>query len=452
MKRLLSALSAFVLCQAASPAADDAGSAPPALRWETKLPLEKVVLTGEIRQRLELQDNYDLDGPTADDEDFVASRIRFGIEVVASKDWNGFIQVQDARNWGGSPSASTGNTQATQSDSTDIQQGYVRGKPYEQVTFTAGRQAWSFGQEKLIGSGGWANTGRAFDGLRLVHARDAVEMNLLLSKVANAPSADERDINFGGVYATVKAIEEWPFDLYWLELRDERKSRGEIAAKRAEKTDIHTVGFQMSRKEIVAGPGMLDGGVETDWQSGQRGSDSLSASAHHARAGYTWSDADWKPRIGAEVDLASGDGDPADGDEGTFDQLFPTGHRFHGITDRIGRRNLFARMLVASVQPREKWRVRVEYHLFRLENAHDSPYAASGSILRTNTLAAAGGAPKDLGDEVDLVVNYQHNAWWGLEGGVGYFDSGRYFTEVRSAAGAGQGPAVFSYLQSTFKF
>ena len=48
--------------------------------------------------------------------------------------------------------------------------------------------------------------------------------------------------------------------------------------------------------------------------------------------GYTF-DAAWKPRIGVEYNYVSGDGDPLDGDIGTFQNLFPTNHKFYGFMD-----------------------------------------------------------------------------------------------------------------------
>ncbi|MFN5572433.1 MAG: alginate export family protein, partial [Bradyrhizobium sp.] len=47
-----------------------------------------------------------------------------------------------------------------------------------------------------------------------------------------------------------------------------------------------------------------------------------------ARAGYTFADVAWQPRIGLQVDGASGDRHPGDGRIETFNPLFPNGYYF----------------------------------------------------------------------------------------------------------------------------
>jgi len=70
----------------------------------------------------------------------------------------------------------------------------------------------------------------------------------------------------------------------------------------------------------------FDWDVEAMNQTGRIGSDSIKAWAFGSLAGYTLRDVPWIPRLGLQVDAASGDGNPNDHQLGTFNPLFPNGY------------------------------------------------------------------------------------------------------------------------------
>ena len=61
-------------------------------------------------------------------------------------------------------------------------------------------------------------------------------------------------------------------------------------------------------------------------QGGRIANEEIRAWALGSRAGYTLGDLTWTPRLGLQVDAASGDGNPHDGTLGTFNPLFPNGY------------------------------------------------------------------------------------------------------------------------------
>jgi Alginate export len=71
-----------------------------------------------------------------------------------------------------------------------------------------------------------------------------------------------------------------------------------------------------------------DWDLEAMGQTGDVGTKEVRAWAAGARAGYTFANATWKPRIGMQVDAASGDRHPGDNVLGTFNPLFPNGYYF----------------------------------------------------------------------------------------------------------------------------
>lgn len=69
----------------------------------------------------------------------------------------------------------------------------------------------------------------------------------------------------------------------------------------------------------------VDWDFETMWQTGRIGAEDINAWAIGWVGGYTFAAALWKPRLGLQVDAASGNRNPNDHTLGTFNPLFPNG-------------------------------------------------------------------------------------------------------------------------------
>jgi len=80
------------------------------------------------------------------------------------------------------------------------------------------------------------------------------------------------------------------------------------------------------RYQIVRGP--VDWDLEGMWQTGRVGGEQTRAWAVGSVGGYTFEHARWSPRIGLQLDLASGDRRRGDGTIGTFNPLFPNAYYF----------------------------------------------------------------------------------------------------------------------------
>jgi hypothetical protein len=72
--------------------------------------------------------------------------------------------------------------------------------------------------------------------------------------------------------------------------------------------------------------GAWDWDIEAMGQWGRIAPQNIAAWAMGSRGGYTFADLPWRPRLGLQIDAASGDADPHDRTLNTFNPLFPNGY------------------------------------------------------------------------------------------------------------------------------
>jgi hypothetical protein len=120
----------------------------------------KISFDGQFRLRAEA------DGRTTGTKPDYAtlSRIRGGVRVGLT-DWiRAYVQLQDARAWGSELNTLTD----AGADNFDMHQGYAELGGTGAFNTRLGRQEMILGDERLVGAVGWSNTGRSFDGVRLM--------------------------------------------------------------------------------------------------------------------------------------------------------------------------------------------------------------------------------------------------------------------------------------------
>ena len=157
-------------------------------------------ISGQVRPRFEFRD-----AGNGSDDAFTSMRVR----VDAGADLDGgvraFVQLQDVRLWG----EETNTLGDFRADNFDLHQGYVE---FGEVAGTGldlriGRQEISLGGQRLIGAVGWAQQGRAFDGVRASYAADGIDADLLAIRLADETAATQTDdAHLLGVHAQVAAL------------------------------------------------------------------------------------------------------------------------------------------------------------------------------------------------------------------------------------------------------
>ena len=123
-----------------------------------------ITFSGEIRSRTE----WDAPGGAAAADVFTLLRSRFGARVDPVRGVSVVLQLQDSRVLG-----TEGNRVSSTVDVFDLHQGYLQlVTPWRgsEVGLRAGRQEIALGNERLVGAVNWSNTGRVFDGARVMLA------------------------------------------------------------------------------------------------------------------------------------------------------------------------------------------------------------------------------------------------------------------------------------------
>ena len=394
-------------------------------------------LGGSARYRYELFNNNNFGAGPQDDTGFHLTRLFAHADVHAGENLRGFFQLRsgmiDGRNGGPRP---------TDADEFDLQQAFVDFKlPLSgdgpAVTLRGGRQELIYGAQRLIGPLDWANFHRTWDGGKAMvqfsktHSLDLFFVHPVIVE-NEEPNPTNRDTNFAGVYDTI-GLPKF--------LGDKSASKLELYGLYLGRTDFagfppegvgdeerFTVGFRIS-----SAPKPFDLDLEAAYQFGTFGAGDISAWMIAFEGGYTFAEAPTTPRLILGFDAASGDDDPGDGDLGTFNQLFPTGHPFFGYIDVVGRQNIVAAHGGAEITPLKdrprvkKMTLRGEYHAFWRQSGDDALYNDAGAVQRADVPDVD---EKFVGTAVDLLLNWQIDRHFSAYFGYSHFFPGDFIEET----------------------
>jgi len=430
------------------------------------------------RVRYEVHENGNLpplsardfsDAPGVDnDNSYLLQKVRARVGYTA--EW--FEVFGEARS---SSSTSDDRNPNPESDGpVDLHQAYVFLGNHKEFPFSLkiGRQELSYGDERLIGAFAWNNIGRVFDAAKLRwqnawFAADFFTSRLVLPDDNQFNVSNDYDF-FSGVYATTKKVPKITLDAYFLARNaNARASTSQPTSlfPLPSSRDIYSVGTRL--KSNPEDWGNWDFTGEYVAQFGHYNDPRLAAATlptsleHQAFAaytgfGYTWKDSALTPRVGLEYNFASGDSDARDGDHGTFENLFPTNHKFYGFMDFFSLQNMHNLRLQSSIKPLARISLAAEGHLFWLADTADNFYnvggAPRGGIATTpgNGYGINPGHSSFAGSEIDLVATYTVNSYVQIEAMYGHYFRGSYIKDSFQAVGSQD--ADFVYLQAVFNF
>ena len=375
-------------------------------------------LDGQIRHRLEVNNN-DLNADT-EPSAFNLLRTRVGLRFFPLEHIEGFVQVQDSRTFG-EEANTLGDGDA---DQLDFHQAYVNISNLFSwpLDLEIGRFEALYGSQRLIGSVGWHNVGRSFDGARVSIRPDNARIDLFNLKIREeGEPGGTGDMNVYGAYGDFQLIEGYASHAFLIWQRMQPGSA----------MNRYTIGLFLG-----GGATPLKPEFELAYQGGDVSFGNVSAFMATINFGYTLSDASVQPTISAGIDLLSGDDDPTDNEYKVFDTMYATNHKFYGAMDYflnipvntsgLGLRDIHVGV---TLKPRDELTFRVLYHNF---SSHQ------------NLILSDGLTASRFGDEIDASMAFTYNSAVSFSGGVSWFGPGEIFEATR-----GVNSGLWAFLMTT---
>jgi hypothetical protein len=395
---------------------------------------------GQARYRYDYFNNYSF-GPGINDEDgFHLQRYLLHADAHLHPNLRAFVQVNS-----GLVDDRAGGPRYGDDDDFDLQQAFVDlrasddANPYAYLR--VGRQELTYGAERYVSPDDWRNVRRAFDGVKLSVSvpNNTTELFLTRAVEINPEEFNDGDAGttFGGVYNALALPALLPgagtqFETYLLVLSQREGSSPPTAY--GMDADTYTVGARLH-----ADPAPFDFDVEANYQFGNVDGSRLSAWSFAAVAGYTFESVQLTPRVYAGLDAASGAADA----DGRFNQLFPPTYNYLGHLYLFGRPNLIAAHAGVDFRLPRGITLSTTHYVYWRQNTDDGLYNLNGGLVRGDT----GTDAAYVGNEFDVVINWQINKSLGAYLGYAHFFSGDFIEET--------GPSKdvdFLYAAVTFTF
>lgn len=368
----------------------------------------------ETRYRFERRLDRDFDELKRDDRNDSFLRVRPGFLFETKGGLKGKVTFQFLDNRASLTSGAPGSA----TNAKDLIEAYVD-VPVSGATMTLGRQKVIVADQRMVGALDWANSGRAWDGLR--YRRGGLDF--FAGRLAVNPVMNQ-EAQFGFLSYAQKE------GLTMLALKADKRPTPE--------TTVWTLMHRWTQKhdkDAYQAYGAL--------QQGSVGGKKLEAFAFGAGATRTLNAT---TSVSVEGNLASGGGTAEK--TRTFDQLYPTGHMYMGATDMQGLRNVLHVGAWLDRKLTKDASVRCELHRFWLYDAGDAWYSAAGAA-NAGFKDATGKRGKDVGWEVDLTGSLALGKDRTLGVGVAAFLPGDFAKKFATGASRTQ---YWAYAMVSAKF
>jgi hypothetical protein len=332
-----------------------------------------VSMGGTLRDRLETNDAAAF-GITGHDDTYVLQRFQVHADAHLGENWEVFTQLEDVRAF------TKRQLGGADQNRLDLRLAFVAyEKTFGANTFKArvGRQDMAFDLQRFVSSRDGPAVRQSFDAVWADWETGAWRFIGFLSQPVQ--------------YADDKAFDDsssgnFRFDM----LRVERHVHGanELSAYYARYArSLARYGDALGEEDrdvfdvrYAAKIGPWDWDLEGMAQRGSVGTAKVRAWAMGAIGGYTFKTARWTPRLGLQVDAASGDHRKGDGRLGTFNPLFPNGVYFTKGA-YTGYANLVHVRPSVTIKPAAKLSLQVAAAAQWRETTQDAIYTAPNIAL-----------------------------------------------------------------------
>lgn len=276
---------------------------------------------------------------------------------------------------------------------------------------------------RLLGTFAWSHVGRSYDGAHYQFAQPAWHATAAAARptqgVFDVDGWPELDAGVAYGALTLRDRPGRPFDarlfaLHYLDYRDEpgllKTDNRPLAARQADDDDVRVTtlgGHWLGEFGDGAGGGttadlLLWGALQLgDWGTLDHRAWAAAAEVGVQPAGLPA----LRPWIRAGIWRSSGDGDPADGEHGTFFQPLPT-PRLHARFPFHNHMNVQDAFASLQLRPGSRVALRTELHALRLAEGRDLWYAGGGAF-EPETFGVAG---RPAGGETALATVWDVSA------------------------------------------
>ena len=271
--------------------------------------------------------------------------------------------------------------------------------------FRGGRQELLYGAQRLVSPLNWGNTRRTFDGFKLYWRGTDWNVDGFWTRPVSVwqhlPPVNTKfdhptgSQEFAGLYITRQGLKNANLEFFFLRYADALP----MPPVSAVNFNYNTLGMRVA-KSVNGWHYEFEGG----WQGGKDGALFHSAGYATIGGGRTFKSLPMDPVLWVYYDWASGDNNPNDGLNTTFNQNFPLGHKYFGWMDLIGRQNIRDFNIRLTMSPHKKVKWIVWWHLFHLDQARDALYNPLSVPIRRDPTGAAG---TYVGQELDMLVKLQ---------------------------------------------
>jgi hypothetical protein len=307
--------------------------ADPALRTEPLDSLKYIPLSNsnplsylsfglDFRERFETNDAQAFyAGPPAPDS-YVIQRFDIHADLRIDSHWQVFTQLQDDRVFGKT------SLTPVDADKLDLEQAFaLYSTEIGGGTFRArvGRQEFAFDLQRFISTRDGPNVRQAFDAVWTEWDKSSWEFIAFWTHPVQTRDVSVFDdtssshLSFSGLRVQRKGVGPGSLSAYLS--RYESDNTRFLFATGNERRDILDIRY-------VGKSAGFDWDVESMGQKGTVSSKTIHAWAVGSLGGYTWSTLRWQPRVGLQIDAASGTRHPDSNTLGTFNPLFSNGYYF----------------------------------------------------------------------------------------------------------------------------
>ena len=253
---------------------------------------------------------------------YLIQRLEVHADIRPNAHWQIFVQLQDDRAF------DKDLITPVDKNPLDLEQAFVTYSNEAgggQLKVRVGRQQMGFDLQRFIGVRDGPNVRQSFDAVWADWEKSAWRfIGFWSHPVRNVPDTPFDDysnsgLQYGGFRVERNDVGPGKLSAYYS--RYDADGAHYLDGSGNERRDNLDVRYQIAR-------GPVDWDLEVMRETGRVGNERIRTWAVGSAGGYTFEHARWSPRIGLQLDLASGDRRAGDGTIGTFNPLFPNAYYF----------------------------------------------------------------------------------------------------------------------------